>query len=91
MVKHAPGATTDYCPHIDQNDSRCGHRFRLGRIEQAFNVCFGAYHGCPMYHRMNREAADVARGGNGEWDGSSVPLVTVSTHGRALPLRPTGT
>lgn len=43
------------CPHIDRNDVRCGHRFRLGRIEQALDVCFGGFHGCPMFHRINRE------------------------------------
>jgi hypothetical protein len=46
------------CPHINRNDSRCSHRFSLGRIDQAFSVCFGAYHGCPNYHRINGELYD---------------------------------
>jgi len=44
------------CPHVNRNDPRCSSRFCLGRIEQAFSVCFGAFHGCPMYHRINAEA-----------------------------------
>lgn len=45
------------CPHVDRNDTRCGHRFSLGRIEQAFNVCFGSFHACPHFHRINNEVA----------------------------------
>lgn len=72
--------TADACPHVDRNDHRCGHRFRIGRLEQAFDVCFGAYHGCAMYHRLNREM--TAR---------SVPVITVTADGHPLALRPTGT
>jgi len=43
------------CPHIDRNDSRCGHRFTLGRLDQAFSVCMGGYHGCPIYQRITNE------------------------------------
>lgn len=45
------------CPHIDRIDERCGHRFSIGRIEQAFNVCFGSFHTCPQFHRFNSEIA----------------------------------
>ncbi|MBT8484768.1 MAG: hypothetical protein HKO59_02810 [Phycisphaerales bacterium] len=71
------------CPHIDRNDPRCATRFCLGRIEQAFSVCFGAFHGCPMFHRINCEETDVA----------PVPaLVTITVARHAVePLRPTGT
>ena len=73
------------CPHIDRDDVRCSTRFNLGRIEQAFSVCFGSYHGCPMYHRINNEdtLADVAT--------PALVTVTISCHGAEQPLRPTGT
>ncbi len=45
------------CPHVDRNDARCGHRFSIGRLDQAFNVCFGSYHACPLYQRINDEVA----------------------------------
>ena len=45
----------DACPHVDRNDARCSHRFSLGRIEQAFSVCFGAFHACPLFRRLNHE------------------------------------
>jgi hypothetical protein len=52
------------CPHVDRNDARCGHRFSLGRIDQAFSVCFGAFHACPLFRRLSDEidltAEDVA-------------------------------
>jgi hypothetical protein len=75
---HSPGGV---CPHLDRNDLRCATRLSLGRIEQAFSVCFGAYHGCPMFHRINGEQAPV--------------MVTVSCRETPdvadMPLRPTGT
>jgi len=86
MVKHAQGIGADVCPHIDQNDQRCGHRFSLGRLDQAFSVCFGAYHGCPMYHRLNAEASALRRARQAE-----PALITVTAHGQPVALRPTGT
>ena len=77
----ATGAATSSCPHVNRNDPRCATRFSLGRINQAFTVCFGAYHGCPMYHRINSEiAADAAE-----------VSITVTCNGADLPLRATGT
>ncbi len=90
MVKHAPGINRETCPHIDRNDQGCGHRFSLGRIEQAFSVCFGAFHGCPMYHRLNRDdalAAARVQALSGRAEGS---LTTVTANGHAIALRPTG-
>jgi len=88
-LSHACGRSHDLCPHIEQNDVRCSHRFSLTRLDQAFSVCLGAYHGCPMYHRLNREsdaelrlAADI---------GAAAPLITVTHHGQHIALRPTGT
>ena len=45
------------CPHVDRNDARCGHRFSLGRLDQAFNVCFGAFHACPLFQQLSGEVA----------------------------------
>lgn len=76
------------CPHVNRNDPRCATRFSLGRIDQAFTVCFGAYHGCPMYHRISGELDAEARSG-------PVIAVTVSArnprHDAPAPLRATGT
>lgn len=71
------------CPHVNRDDFRCSSRFRLDRIDQAFMVCFGSYHTCPMYHRINaeRDAAPAAE----------PPLITVTVDGSSLPLRATGT
>ncbi len=78
------------CPHIDRDDHRCSSRFCLGRINQAFSVCFGAYKACPMFHSINREhAADMA-----EADATvrhTPPLVHITAHGTSLTLRATGT
>lgn len=76
------------CPHVNRNDPRCATRFSLGRIEQAFSVCFGAYHGCPMYHRINGEDRATVR--------ATPPIVvTISArsprHDVPVPLRATGT
>lgn len=54
------GGAAGACPHVDRNDARCSHRFSLGRIEQAFNVCFGTFHGCPLYHRIGGEIAEIS-------------------------------
>jgi len=79
-------ASAAACPYVDRNDPRCATRFSLGRIEQAFSVCFGAYYGCPMFHRINSERTPTPR--------AAVVQLTImsgSGHGRGLPLRPTGT
>jgi hypothetical protein len=88
MVSHARGRQSELCPHIEQNDVRCNHRFCLTRLDQAFSVCLGAFHGCPMYHRLNRESdAPLRLAHDGE---ASIPLIDVTTHGRTIALRPTG-
>lgn len=71
------------CPHVNLNDPRCGSRFCLGRLDQAFTVCFGAFHGCPMYHRINTEQIDGRR--------VAEVAITISGNGIELPLRATGT
>jgi len=87
MVNAAPAERTACCPHVERNDIRCGTRFRLDRINQAFSVCFGAYHGCPMFHRINAEADAEAK----KIETRRQVLITVAGHGIQLPLRPTGT
>ena len=83
------------CPHVNLNDARCGSRFSLGRLEQAFSVCFGSYRGCPMYHRINGEVAQppsmhlTRRESAGP--AAPLPQVTITAHGRSISLRPTGT
>lgn len=78
------------CPHIDRNDLRCGHRFSLGRIDQAFRVCLDAFHGCPIFHRINGEACGRA---SGPIDRASLSsgIIALTIHDNALPLRNTGT
>ena len=78
------GQGTDACPHVNVNDQRCASRFSLGRIDQAFSVCFGVYHGCPMYHRISQEIAEA------EVQSRAMVTITVSGHGIELPLRATG-
>ena len=96
MVKHALSANPDCCPHIDRNDSRCGHRFNLGRIEQAFDVCFGAFHTCPMYKQKNREDAEhaVERTAGprlrNQRNRRCVPIITVTTNGQPIPSKAPG-
>ena len=83
MDDDSRGTTPGACPHVDRNDHRCGSRFSLGRIDQAFCVCFGAFHGCPMYHRINTEQTDERR--------VAEVTVTIAGNGIELPLRATGT
>ena len=74
----------DACPHVNRDDHRCNSRFRLDRIDQAYGVCFGAFHACPMYHQINGELveAEAAR---------SDPVIRVTAYGSTVPLRATGT
>jgi hypothetical protein len=74
----------DGCPHVNRNDPRCGSRFSLGRLDQAFCVCFGTYHACPMYHRINDELARVER------PSAAIVTTTISRYGLNLPFRATG-
>ncbi|MCA9296925.1 MAG: hypothetical protein KC983_10410 [Phycisphaerales bacterium] len=83
------------CPHIDRDDHRCSSRFCLGRINQAFSVCFGAYKACPMFHSINRECAAVVDKAVADQTETTVrrspPLVHITAHGSSLTLRATGT
>ena len=56
--RSAASARTGGCPYLDRGDRRCGDRFTLERIDEAFAVCLGAHHGCEHYHRIKREDAD---------------------------------
>lgn len=67
------------CPHVDRNDVRCAHRFGLARLDQAMSVCFGSFHACPIYHRLNNEPAAAASS------------IEVTVHAQRIRLRSTGT
>ena len=73
------------CPHVNRNDPRCASRFCLGRLDQAFTVCFGSFHGCPMFHRINVELAEVAA------REQTAVVVTIGGHELQPALRATGT
>ena len=75
----------DSCPYVNDDDPRCESRFGLGRLDQAFTVCFGSYRVCPMYHRMSAEAA------TGAHMKTRPDVVEITAHGQAVPLRATGT
>ncbi len=76
------------CPHVDRNDPRCMHRFSLGRIDQAFSVCFGAFHGCPMFHRINRDehAAQRSERPSRRSESEASALISVTAHGVPVPI-----
>lgn len=79
------------CPHVDLNDSRCNSRFSLGRLDQAFCVCFGAFHACPMYHQINADLTRKSRAARLASACRQQPVVEVAIEGLAESLRPTGT
>jgi len=72
------------CPHVNLNDARCATRFSLGRIHQAFSVCFGAFHGCPMFHRINCEVSALETAG-AHAAPEPAPLVAITVAGRGAP------
>lgn len=74
------------CPHLDRDDARCQSRFGIARLDQVFSVCLGTYAACPMFHLIRREDDTTARSRR-----ERAPFITVTAHGRPLPLRPTGT
>jgi len=85
MVERTPRGKHVSCPYVNRDDPRCSSRLSLDRIEQAFDVCFGAFHTCPMYHQIGDEFATA------EAAARRRPLITVTAHGLAVPLRATGT
>jgi hypothetical protein len=84
MDDHRRAETHRGCPHVNLNDARCNSRFSLGRIDQAFCVCFGAFHACPMYHQINAHLAEAHR------SETANPLVALTCDGLKPPLRATG-
>ena len=85
MARKPTGSPHIACPFVNANDPRCESRFGLGRLEQAFTVCFGSYRVCPMYHRISEEQIERE-------DGELLPdAVPVTAYGQALSLRATGT
>lgn len=76
------------CPHVDRDDPRCASRLNLGRLDQAYSVCFGAFHLCPMYHRIGAE--DRAARSSPQPLVETLRTTPLTCHGQPLPLRATG-
>lgn len=73
------------CPYVDENQACCASRFSIGRLDQTFSICFGTFHGCPMYHRLSEAETEAAR------RAETRVVLTVNDHGRRLPVHATGT
>ena len=52
MTRHGIESETGCCPFIDLNDPQCARHFKLSGLSQAFGLCLGNYHGCPIYHGL---------------------------------------
>ncbi len=74
------------CPHVNLDDPRCDSRLSINRLDQAFGVCFGAYHTCPMYRSISQELLDA----NADMDSPPLPMISITANGRHVALRPTG-
>lgn len=74
------------CPHLDRNDVRCADHFRLVQLAELFEVCCGGFHGCVLYHRLNKEAEVY---GSPIMKGAITPI-ELTIHGSSDQLRPTG-
>ncbi len=66
------------CPHVDAGHVACSSRFTLGRVDEAFDTCFGAFGTCGVYQQL----AEIA---------ARRDLAEQRDDGRAIELRPTGT
>ena len=62
------------CPHVEKNDPRCQERFRMAELDAMYRYCLGGFHGCPLFHRINREERHPPR-----------PAQQVTVHGRTTP------
>lgn len=90
-------ADESVCPHIDRNDPRCGAKFTLSGVTDAFGLCCGGHHGCATFHRINMELRfrGSAQGGLPGQPGRGAatqpprPAPAMPTaDGRALRIRP---
>ena len=70
---------TESCPFVDADEASCESRFNLGRVEQAFTICFGNYEVCPMFLRLQAAPTETS------------PTVTVTVFGHERALHATGT
>ncbi len=66
------------CPYVNDDQACCGNRFSLGRLDQAFTICFGSYHGCSMYRELRD--AEASR------HAPHPVVLTVNGYGRRLPI-----
>jgi hypothetical protein len=90
------GQRADGCPHLNSDDPRCASRLCLSRLDQAFTVCFGAFHACPMFHRINGELSRHAEessdsGPEPALPDAGLPPIRLTIQAQAVALRPTGT
>jgi len=69
---------------VNLDDPRCDSRLSINRLDQAFGVCFGAYHTCPMYRSISQEMTDA------DADSAPLPMISITANGRHVALRPTG-
>ena len=49
------------CPHLEKDDPRCQERFRMAELDAMYRYCLGGFHGCPLFHRINREERHAPR------------------------------
>ena len=64
------------CPYIEDGHAACSSRFTLGRLDQAYSVCFGSFKSCSIYLQL----AGV----------SNNTTLDMTVDGQAVELRPTG-
>ena len=69
-------STLQCCPYIEDGHSACSSRFTLGRLDQAYSVCFGSYKSCAMYLQL----AGVPHSAS----------LDMTINGHTIELRPTG-
>jgi hypothetical protein len=69
-------STLHCCPYIENGHAACSSRFTLGRLDQAYSVCFGSYKSCAMYQQLAGVTLNAS--------------LDMTINGHAIELRPTG-
>ena len=64
------------CPYIEDGHAACSSRFTLGRLDQAYSVCFGSFKSCSMYLQLAGVSINTT--------------LDMTVDGQAVELRPTG-
>lgn len=76
------------CPHLNRNDARCSHRFRLDSLHELFEVCCEGFEGCALYYKLNREHPETQT--PMEEGSISSSLIGLTIHGGDPHVRATG-